>query len=67
MSVVNKLIPLLLNDNTAASGMNGVSVSESKFPEVPGVSDEARKEVVVLLQMCRLNLSYFGHSVPGSM
>ena len=29
-SIVNQPIPLPLNDNTAASGRNGVSVSESE-------------------------------------
>ena len=30
------------------------------------MSDEDYKEVVVRVQMCRLNSGYFGHFVPGS-
>ena len=37
-SIVNQSIPLPLNDYTAASGRNGVSVSESEVSAVPGVS-----------------------------
>ena len=69
-SVVNRPTPLPLNDDTSAYGGNGVSVSESEVLAVSvvlgGVSDVARKEVVVCLQICRLNLSYFVHFVPGS-
>ena len=41
-SVVNKLIPLPLNDNTAASGRDGVSVSESEVSAVSGALGECR-------------------------
>ena len=40
--VLNQPLPLPLNDNKAASGGNGVSVSESKVLAVPGVSWECR-------------------------
>ena len=49
----NQLIPLTLNYDTALSGRNRVSVSESEVSSVPGVSDMAGKKRVVWLQMCR--------------
>ena len=48
----NQLIPLPLNDDTAVSGRNEVSVSDSELPEVLGVSDVATKQRAVWLQMC---------------
>ena len=45
----NQLISLPLNDDTAVSSGNGVSVSESEVSAVLGVSDVARKERVVWL------------------
>ena len=49
----NQLISLLLNDDTAVSSGNGVSVSESEVSSVLGVSGVFCKERVVWLQMCR--------------
>ena len=47
-----------------------MSVSDSEVLEVSGVyggvSDVDHKEVVVWLQTCRLNSSYFGNFVLGS-
>ena len=43
----NKLTPLPINDDTAVSGGNGVSVSESEVSAVSGMSGVARKERVI--------------------
>ena len=51
----NQLIPLPLNDDTAVSGGNGVSVSESEMSTVLSVLDVAPKEMVVWLQINRKN------------
>ena len=51
----NQLIPLTLNDDTAASCGNGVSFSDSEVSEVSIVLDLSSKERVVWLQMRRKN------------
>ena len=51
-SLSNQLIPLPLNDDTAVSGGNGVSVSKSEVSAVSDVLVVACKKRVVWLQMC---------------
>ena len=53
----NQLIPLPLNDDTAASGGNGMKISESEVSPVSGALGIVVKERMVCLQMRRKKVS----------